>query len=91
MSRTGVPTGPPGEAASSTVGERLRMVMVNVWHADGFTPLVPHTVVGPKVPAWVATPDRKPCGLRTTPGGRLPLVTWNVGSGFCGEVWNWWM
>jgi hypothetical protein len=63
--------------------------MVKVWHAVGFTPSVAHTVVGPNTPADVGTPVRNPSGLRLTPGGRLPLVTENVGSGMWGDTWNW--
>ncbi len=91
VSRTVVPTGPPGEEASSRPGVRLAMVRVKVWHADGLTPFVPHTVVGPNTPAEVGTPVTKPAGVRLRPGGRLPLVTSKVGSGVWGEVWNWWM
>lgn len=90
VSRTGVPTGPPGEAAASTPGVRLRTVMVKVWHAAGATPLLAHTVVGPKVPAAVGTPFRNPSWVRAMPGGRAPSVTENVGAGFNADVWNWW-
>ena len=85
-----MPTGPPDEAAASTPGVRLAMVMVNVWQAGGATPLVPHTVVGPKVPAMVGVPVMKPVDARDSPGGSAPLVTENVAAGVSGLVANWW-
>lgn len=74
VSRTAVPTGPPGDADPRTVGVALAMVRVNVWHADG-PPLLAHTVVGPKVPAADGVPSRIPPVPRLSPGGRAPLVT----------------
>lgn len=46
-SRTAVPTGPPGDAVATTLGERLAMTMVNVWQPGACTPLLAQTVVGP--------------------------------------------
>ncbi len=80
VSRTGVPTGPPGEGAARMADVRLVTTIVNVWQAGGErTPLV-QTVVGPKAPAAVGTPVRNPCGVMVIPGGRLPLVTTKTGS-----------
>lgn len=89
VSRTGVPTGPPGEGAARRLGVRRSTVMVKVWHAV-VVPLVAQTVVGPNVPAAVGTPVRKPVELRLSPGGSEPLVTEKVGSGVIGLAWNWW-
>ena len=75
VSRTGVPTGPPADGWARTSGLALRMTTVNVWQAGGETPSVAHTVVGPKVPAWVGRPFTIPEGPMRTPGGRAPLVT----------------
>ncbi len=47
VSRTGVPTGPPGEGAARMVGIRFLTVIVNVWHAPRPSRLRPQTVVGP--------------------------------------------
>ena len=87
---TTVPTAPPGEGAARRLGLWRAMVMVNVWQAGVATPLLAHTVVGPKVPAASADPLRKPSGLRLSPGGSVPLVTENVGSGVWGLDANWW-
>ena len=78
VSRTGVPTGPPGDAVARTWAERLATMMVKVWHAGACTPLLAHTVVGPKVPACVGAPATMPPGDMVIPGGREPLVTENV-------------
>jgi hypothetical protein len=75
LSRTGVPTGPPGEAEARMPGMRFWTTRVNVWHAWGSTPLLAQTVVGPKLPAEDVEPVRNPSGLRLRPGGRVPLVT----------------
>ncbi len=83
MPRTGVPTGPPGEAEARRLGARLAMTMVKVWQA----PLLAHTVVGPYVPAALGAPVRNPWGVSVTPGGSVPLVTENVASGVL--VVNW--
>lgn len=88
--RTGVPTGPPGDAALSRPGTRLAMVMVNVWQSVGDTMLLAQTVVGPKVPAASGTPVTNPTGLTTRPGGRAPLVTTNTAAGLWVD-WNRWM
>ena len=90
VSRTVVPTGPPGDAAGRIAGVRLATVMVKVWHAGVATPLLAQTVVGPKVPAASGAPLTKPCGLSVNPGGRAPPVTEKVGSGVWGVAWNWW-
>ena len=45
--RTGVPTGPPGDAAARISGDCLPTVMVKVWQACGAAPLLAQTVVGP--------------------------------------------
>jgi hypothetical protein len=90
VSRTAVPTGPPGDAAASSPGVRLAMTIVNVWHAGGPSTLLPHTVVGPKDPAADAVPVTKPSGRRLSPGGRDPLVIEKVGCGVCGVAVNLW-
>ncbi len=72
VSRTGVPTGPPGEGEARMAATRLRTAIVNVWQAGGKSGLVAQTVVGPNVPAAVGAPARNPCGVRTIPGGRAP-------------------
>ncbi len=81
ISRTAVPTGPPGEAAARMATVRLRMVIVNVWQAGVETPFEAHTVVGPNVPAARGEPVRKPAGLTLSPGGTAPLVTAKVSGG----------
>ena len=90
VSRTAVPTGPPGDAVATKDGGRFWITMVNVWHACGCSPLEAQTVVGPKVPAWVGTPTRMPDGAMVRPVGRDPLVTENVGAGERLLV-NWWV
>jgi hypothetical protein len=86
--RTGVPTGPPGEAEARMSGDRRRTVMVNVWQAGALTRLLPHTVVGPNVPAIVGAPVRKPAGVSTSPGGSgAPLA---VKTRSDDPVVNWW-
>lgn len=73
--RTAVPRGPPGDGWEKTIGVNLRMVMAKVWQAGGWTPLLAHTVVGPKLPAIVGTPNMLPSASTTTPGGIAPDVT----------------
>jgi hypothetical protein len=75
VSRTGVPTGPPGEGWEKMIGVNFRMVTVKVWQAGGWMPLLAHTVVGPKLPAAVGTPNMLPWGSMSTPGGTGPAVT----------------
>lgn len=87
---TGVPTGPPADAAARMPGVRLTIVRLKVWHAGADTPLLPQTVVGPKVPAEAGAPVTKPVGARVNPGGSTPSVTEKLGSGVWGEVVNWW-
>lgn len=87
---TVVPTAPPGDGEARRLGLCRAMVMVNVWQAGVATPLVAHTVVGPKVPAASGEPVRKPSGARLSPGGRAPVVTEKVGSGVWGLDANWW-
>lgn len=70
-------------------GVRLAIVMVKVWQVAGATPFVPHTVVGPKVPAMVGAPVTKPVGARERPGGSVPLVTEKVAVGVSALVVNW--
>lgn len=79
--RTAVPTGPPGEAWEKRMGVNLRMVTVKVWHSGAWTPLLAHTVVGPKVPALVGTPNMWPWASMITPCGTGPDVTEYVGAG----------
>lgn len=67
--RTAVPSGPPGEGWAKTMGVALRIVMVNVWQAGAWAPLLAHTVVGPKLPAPVGTPNMRPWASMITPGG----------------------
>lgn len=73
--RTAVPTGPPSDGWENRRGVSLRITTVKVWHAGGWTPLLAHTVVGPKVPAVVGTPNMLPWASITTPGGTEPAVT----------------
>ena len=70
--RTGVPTGPPADAETRMVGERRLTRMVKVWQRGAVVALLPHTVVGPKLPAMVGVPVRNPVGARVRPGGRAP-------------------
>ena len=90
VSRTAVPTGPPGDAAARTSGDRLAMTMVKVWQAGVTWPLVAQTVVGPNVPARLGVPVTKPAALSVSPVGSVPAVTENVGAGSSAEIWNWW-
>src|SRR3954466_3617919 len=55
--------------------------MVKVWQGGGAASSPPQTVVGPKAPALVGPPVRKPWGRSEMPGGRLPAVTAKTGSG----------
>lgn len=89
VSRTTVPTGPPGDALPRRMGLALRMTMVKVWHAGVATPLLAQTVVGPKVPAVVGSPITIPFGLKVNPGGSEPLVTANVAAGSTVVLLNW--
>ena len=73
--RTAVPSGPPGEGWEKRIGVSLRITTAKVWQAGGCTPLLAHTVVGPKVPAAVGTPNMWPWASRVTPGGTGPAVT----------------
>lgn len=73
--RTAVPSGPPAEGWERTMGVSFMMTTVKVWHAGAWTPLPAHTVVGPKVPAAVGTPNMLPCASMITPGGTGPDVT----------------
>ena len=75
VSRTAVPTGPPGDGEPRIWVVRRATTIVNVWHAGACTPLLAHTVVGPKLPACDGAPDTMPAGDMVTPGGRAPLVT----------------
>jgi hypothetical protein len=75
MSRTAVPTGPPGEGSARMMTDRRATEMVKVWQAVGATPLLAQTVVGPNVPAWLGDPARMPFVPRVRPGGSDPLVT----------------
>lgn len=47
VSRTAVPTGPPGDGVANRLVDRGEMTMVKVWHTGAWTPLVAQTVVGP--------------------------------------------
>ncbi|MGI8808545.1 MAG: hypothetical protein ACR2KK_12005 [Acidimicrobiales bacterium] len=78
VSRTGVPSGPPGEADPSRTGMRRAITMENVWHASAPVEVVAHTVMGPKVPAWVGVPATMPLAPKVKPGGRVPFLTENV-------------
>ena len=73
--RTGVPRGPPWVGWETRRGVSLRITTVKVWHAGGWALLLAHTVVGPKVPAVVGTPNRFPWASMMTPGGNGPDVT----------------
>ncbi len=75
VSRTGVPTGPPADGVATTEGARRSITMVKVWHAGPTWLLPAHTVVGPKVPAWLGVPTRMPDGEKLRPGGMAPAVT----------------
>jgi hypothetical protein len=44
---TGVPAGPPADAEARIAGARLVTAMVKVWQAEGSTPSLAQTVVGP--------------------------------------------
>ena len=86
--RTGVPTGPPGDAETRMVGERRLTTIVKVWQRGAVVALLPQTVVGPKLPAAVGVPVTNPVGARLTPGGRAPAVTEYTRSGV--DAVNWW-
>ena len=72
---TGVPTGPPPDGWEKMRGVSLRIMTVKVWQAVAWTALLAHTVVGPKVPAVVGTPNMLPWASMITPGGTGPDVT----------------
>jgi hypothetical protein len=86
---TAVPSGPPAEGWEKTMGMNLRMLMVKVWQAGAWTPLLAHTVVGPKLPAAVGTPNTLPWASMMTPGGTWPAVTAYVGAGENALLVNW--
>ena len=58
--RSRVPTAPPGDMVAMIPGVRRLISMVNVWQAGAERSALPHTVVGPKIPAAAGAPVRKP-------------------------------
>lgn len=88
--RTAVPSGPPADGWEKMIGVNLRITTVKVWQAGAWTLLLAHTVVGPKVPAAVGTPNMLPWASMITPGGTGPEVTEYVGAGDSPVLVNWW-
>ena len=83
VSRTGVPTTPPGDGAARMPGHRLSTPIVKVWQAGATSTLTVQTVIGPNECPAVGTPVRNPVGSSVIPGGRAPAVTANTGSWTC--------
>lgn len=52
--------------------------------------MLAQTVIGPKVPAEMGAPASRPAAEIVSPGGRVPLVTENVGAGDWTLDVNWW-